>query len=552
MRNQNKYGQQAPPNQQRMHAQSAQNPYARENGQGNRHSTAAQQANQQTMNPQRQAEMQKRRKEALEKKRKLAEQQKKQAAAMQKKEAAKRKAAEKRNRREEKYTLTEEEREIREQMKKEEREFRARKRARRTKVFFGRFVIFLAMFVSLFVICVGLFYANLVQYEHSARQNFTYIVGGTRSTVAYEKMQRNGNLYVNMTPIVNLCEMAVTGDTQELRFITRDAKEHVQFIVGSTQVFINGVEKRLTCAPYMDGEDLYVPYDFFQSYVSGISVLYDQEKQTVTAQKTLVEGETDQFEALRFIIRSDAPLVGLDEYNEFGNTQPIDFLSDLSLYEEYMNPADRDDYLILVNNEYPLPQAYNPYTIEITDIRRDGRPLQYLCPIAERAAHAMIMELQANGFTDVNILLGYRSYAKQNNLYESTVKDYMTTMTEEQARVTASSIVQAAGCNPQQAGLSMIMHNLEDTSTAFSREAAYAWLEKNCWKFGFIIRYPADKAEETRMAFQPYFFTFVGRYHAMRIMEGGLSMEAYIKELEEKDYFKGQTYAEFRETLINS
>ncbi|MGM9625292.1 MAG: stalk domain-containing protein, partial [Eubacteriales bacterium] len=332
--------------------------------------------------------------EARKKQKKAAEKQRKQRIAKQKKEAEKqKKAAEKMRRHDERFELTEEERAIREQMRREEKEYRARQRARRTKVFFGRLFVFLLMFCTLLAVSVGLFYANLVRYEHNSRRNFTYVVGNSSTTVSYDKMVQHGTLFVNMTPIVEMCEMAVTGDTAELRYITRDAKEHVQFIVGSTQVFINGVEERLTAAPYLDGEDLYVPYDFFNSYVSGISVLYDSEKNTVTVEKTLVEETDDTYETLRFVIRSDEPLIGLNEYNEFGNTSPIDFVSDLSLYEDYMNPSDRDDYLILVNAEYPLPQSYVPETVEITDIRRDGRPLQYLCQIAEKAAHAMIMEL---------------------------------------------------------------------------------------------------------------------------------------------------------------
>ncbi len=474
------------------------------------------------------------------------------AAKQQKEEEARRRARARMQRHDDKYELTEEEREIRARMRREEKQYYARQRARKSKVFIGRFCLFLLMFVLLLSGSVGLFYGNLVSYERSARQNFTYVVDGKKASVAYDSMMRGGTLYVNMTPIIEMCGMAVTGDTAELRYISRDAKEHVQFIVGSTQVFINGVEERLTAAPYLDGEDLYVPCDFFASYVSGISVLYDAEKQTVTVAKTPVPEQSDVFEPLRFVIRSDAPLEGLNEFNEFGNTSPINFVSDLSLYESYMNPEDRDAYLLLINNAYPLPQSYVPETVEITDIRRDGRPLQYLAPIAEKAAHAMIMEIGANGFEGVNILLGYRSYGKQNNFFKTTVNDYLATMTQEQAEATAMSTVQRAGCNPQQAGLSMVMHNLEDTSTAFAREPVYAWLEENCWKFGFIIRYPADKTAETGMAFQPYFFTYVGRYHAMRIMEQGISMEEYIAALEEKDYFNGMTYAEFRETLIRS
>lgn len=498
----------------------------------------------------RRAQMQKQRAQAEK------EQKKKQREAekLRKKQMeARRKAAEKMRRHDERFELTEEERAIRAQMKREERQYRQRQRAHRAKVYFGRFVLFLVMFFGLLGISVGLFYVNLVKYEIAARKDFSYKVGqASAQTVPYDSMMRGGHLYVPLTPIIELCEMAVTGDTVELRYISRDAEEHVKFIVGSTQVFINGVEERISAAPYLDGEDLYIPYDFFSSYVSGISVLYDREKQAVTVEQIPVEEGSSEMQSLRFTIRSDAPLVGLDEFNEFGETSPVEFVSDLSLYEEFMNPEKRDDYLLLVNAEYPLPQAYVPQTVEIVDIRYDGRPVQYLDFVAERAAHAMIMELASNGYPDVNIRLGYRSYSKQRLYYDNTVKDYMKTMSEEQAKVAASSVAQTAGANPQQTGYSIILNNQEeDYSNAFSRDPAYAWLLENCWKFGYIIRYPADKTAETGMAFQPYFFTYVGRYHAMRIMEQGLSMEEYIVQLEQRNYF-GKSYAEFRQDLIDN
>ncbi len=464
---------------------------------------------------------------------------------------ARRAAQEKMRRHDERFELTEEERAIRAQMKKEERQYRSRQRAHRAKVYFGRFILFILMFTGLLALSAGLFYVNLIKYEIAARKDFSYKVGeASAMSVNYDSMMRGGHLYVPLTPIIEMCEMAVTGDTAELRYISRDAVEHVKFIVGSTQVFINGVEERLSAAPYLDGEDLYIPYDFFSSYVSGISVLYDREKQAVTVEQVPVEEGSSEMQSLRFTIRSDAPLVGLDEYNEFGTTSPVEFVADLSLYEDFMNPDNRDDYLLLVNAEYPLPQSYVPETVQINDIRHDGRPWQYLDFTAERAAHAMIMELASNGYVDVNIRLGYRSYSKQRLYYDNTVQDYMKTMSEEQAKVAASSVAQVAGANPQQTGYSIIINNQEDDySNAFSRDPAYAWLLENCWKFGFIIRYPADKTAETGMAFQPYFFTYVGRYHAMRIMEQGLSMEEYIMQLEERNYF-GMSYAEFRNDLI--
>ncbi|MBO5670331.1 MAG: hypothetical protein J6S41_02165, partial [Clostridia bacterium] len=254
----------------------------------------------------------------------------------------KRRAEEKMRRHDERFELTEEERAIRAQMKREERQYRSRQRARRAKIFFGRCVMFCIMFVCLLGISIGLFYVNLVKYEMSARRDFSYKVGTASSvTVPYEQMVRGGTLYVNMTPIVSMCGLAVTGDTAELRYISRNGREHVQFIVGSTQVFINGVEERLTAAPYLIGEDLYVPASFFSSFVTGISVNYNKDTQSVSVTQTPLSDGSAEMQQLRFVIRSNSPLISLNEFNEFGNTPPIAFTADLSLYEEYMNPKDR-------------------------------------------------------------------------------------------------------------------------------------------------------------------------------------------------------------------
>jgi len=461
------------------------------------------------------------------------------------------KAAERMRRYDERFELTDEEKAIRAKMQREERSYRNKQRVKAVKIFVARFVMFVLMFAVLLSISVGAFYWNLVYCEPSARMDFSYKVGSAKTmTVDRDIMLRGGTLYLNMTPIVDLFELAVTGDTTELRYISRTDGEHVKFTIGSTQVFINGVEERLTAAPFLDGNDLYVPADFFESFAEGIAVSYDTSSNRVTVSRVAHPDKANTYIDLRFVIRPDVPLIALDEYNEFGNTSPVEFVADLDVYESFMNPKNRDDYLILVNGTYPLPKSYVPQTIEISDIRRDGRPLQYLDNVAEKAAHAMIMELEANGHQGVNILLGYRSYDKQKNYYNQEIKAYMETMSEEKAKLSIASRIHEAGCNPQQAGLSIVMHNLEETSSAFAREAAYAYLAENCWKFGFIIRYPSDKVSETGMEFQPYFFTYVGRYHAMRIWEQGLSMEEYIAQLEQKGYF-GMSYENFRTELLN-
>ncbi|MBO4229489.1 MAG: D-alanyl-D-alanine carboxypeptidase family protein [Clostridia bacterium] len=472
--------------------------------------------------------------------------------AAEKEELRRAKIQEKLRRHDERFELTPEEVAIRDQMKKEEREYRSHQRTKKLKAYAGRFLVFLIMFVVLAAAAAGLFYWNLHHSQISEERGYTLTVGKTSYHLDFEQAMRNGHLYVKMSPIVDLCEMATTGDTTALRYITDTTRENVRFQVGSTQIFINGTEERLSAAPFFESGDLWIPYDFLTDFVVGLETSYSPQSNTIVVKRT-VNSRTGSYNDVSFSISSSAPMLALNEYDEFGDTSPVDFVADLSIYESFMNPADRDAYLILVNEQYPLDRNYIPNTVEISDIRYDGRPPQYLCNTAEKAAHAMVMEARTNGYADLSILLGYRSFSKQNLVFSNLVDSYLKTMSEEQADLAAAKEVQRPGCNPQQAGYSIVLHDIltEDAATlAFAKTPCYSWLAQNCWKFGFILRYPSGKTEQTGMPYQPCFFTFVGRYHALRITESGLCLEEYVQMLEDKGYFDGMTYEEFYHTIM--
>ncbi|MBQ2766381.1 MAG: M15 family metallopeptidase, partial [Clostridia bacterium] len=85
-----------------------------------------------------------------------------------------------------------------------------------------------------------------------------------------------------------------------------------------------------------------------------------------------------------------------------------------------------------------------------------------------------------------------------------------------------------AGSSEHQTGLCVDMHNLPAASKDFANEDAYKWLKENCWKFGFILRYPEDKTEITGISFEPWHYRYVGRYHAQRIYQMNMCLEEYI------------------------
>lgn len=56
----------------------------------------------------------------------------------------------------------------------------------------------------------------------------------------------------------------------------------------------------------------------------------------------------------------------------------------------------------------------------------------------------------------------------------------------------------------------------------------YAWLQENCAKFGFMLRYPQDKESITGYRYEPWHYRYVGQAIAQTCMDQGLTYEEYL------------------------
>lgn len=206
------------------------------------------------------------------------------------------------------------------------------------------------------------------------------------------------------------------------------------------------------------------------------------------------------------------------------------FLTDLSEYEEYMNPADRDAYIQLINYENTLDKAYKPDDlIEIPT--RAGREVQIMRKTAAMALEALFKEAEANGVADITVTSGWRSYNTQVWLLDNQVEKYSSSMGKDKAYALAITEVAIPGTSEHQSGLCVDMHNMSSADIAFAQSDSAKWLAENCYKFGFILRYPKDKTDITKISFEPWHFRFVGRYHASCIHELGFCLEEYTAYL---------------------
>ena len=74
------------------------------------------------------------------------------------------------------------------------------------------------------------------------------------------------------------------------------------------------------------------------------------------------------------------------------------------------------------------------------------------------------------------------------------------------------------------------------TSTAmldltFQSTKAFAWLSQNAYRFGFILRYPADKTAVTGYSYEPWHYRFVGREAATEIHLRNLTLEELLGQI---------------------
>ena len=61
----------------------------------------------------------------------------------------------------------------------------------------------------------------------------------------------------------------------------------------------------------------------------------------------------------------------------------------------------------------------------------------------------------------------------------------------------------------------------------FGDTPEYQWVIKNAYKYGFILRYPADKTGITGTANEPWHFRYVGVELATKLYQENLSLEEY-------------------------
>ena len=374
-----------------------------------------------------------------------------------------------------------------------------------------------------------------------ARGEYEYKLGKNTSAYAYTDKAKDGIIYIRMNSegsLSELCGLTVGGKASEPRFTTPSG-DWISFSHNSSQAKINGYGMEMPAPANIKNEVCYVPLEFLETVLDGISVDINEEKKTVTVTRDEYEDSTDlepHYKDVIFMLKADVPLNSLDENKYFAGQPLFSFKNDLSAYEDYMNPTGslQNAFLMLLNKEFPLEDtSYDPNTVQYTNETHGVYKDYWIEPTAGKAIEALMMEMKAAGITDTYVTSAYRSYNYQSALYYTYIDNEMAA-DPSLSRAEAEAIVQTysavPGYSEHHTGLCVDFFNtaMDELDETFADTEAFDWLCANAWKFGFILRYPENKVNETGYSYEPWHWRYVGRTHALEMLKSGECFEEYL------------------------
>lgn len=440
------------------------------------------------------------------------------------------------------------------------------------------FVIFICILLIICTVSATVFLLSLMNYGErpATPSEVVFNAGGKNKEYEYSEVVRDGVYYLNFTAVAKLCDLSLSGDSENIIYSTPSG-EQIRFTPPSRTVLVNG-NSVTASAEVLTIErterEVWVPIDFVRDYILGIEVTVDEGRDEggdpylkITVSRI---DEGGSFVDIGFLLKYNSTLSGIS--NESLPEEPVtlpagaptyEFASDLSYYLRYMCPEDFDKYMILINPSNPVDATYIPEDlITVPNPRYDNG--SSLCRDASMSLEALFLEMHTLGFRDMKVSVAYRTYEqqeKQFNTYSYNERYYYrshyesegkwfsdtayavlgktyleekyiskgkTSLSADDAKRVAMSYSAYPGTGDHQTGLGLDLYLPGYSGQKFAETEEYKWLLENAHKFGFIFRYPEEKENITGYSFEPYHLRFVGQYHAAIIHETGLSLEEYV------------------------
>lgn len=236
----------------------------------------------------------------------------------------------------------------------------------------------------------------------------------------------------------------------------------------------------------------------------------------------------------RFYQDAGIPLTGWQEID--GITYYFRADGSMATGEETINDVayhftSQGKRVILVNPWNCVPQDYVPDLVSVgSEYAVENSLVDSSC---YDALITMIEDCNAV-CPKVYVVSSYRTHEHQTKNYNRKVQYYMNLGYDRAAaEKEAATIIAVPGTSEHQLGLAVDIVDTRLWALEWEQEnlPAQQWLMENCWKYGFILRYPKDKIDVTGIIYEPWHYRYVGKELAAELHELGLTLEEYIHSL---------------------
>ena len=188
--------------------------------------------------------------------------------------------------------------------------------------------------------------------------------------------------------------------------------------------------------------------------------------------------------------------------------------------------SDESDTLsiIYVNKTNPIPEGYEPDLVIIEkDLRCDRTALE---PVRK-----MLDDAKEEG-VDLVISSAYRDKERQEDIFDKKLRQNMLygySYAEAYKKTATENSI--PGSSEHELGLAfdIVSEDHEKMDEGFADTDAGKWLDKNCYKYGFIIRYPKGKEDITGFIYEPWHIRYVGDEAAKTIFKEQITLEEYLE-----------------------
>ena len=133
----------------------------------------------------------------------------------------------------------------------------------------------------------------------------------------------------------------------------------------------------------------------------------------------------------------------------------------------------------------------------------------------------------------LGVCSGYRSVAKQQANFNASV--------ERVGEAETLKWYTRPGYSEHHTGFAIDFNTDSYGNRAFTGKGNQAWFKQNCHKYGFILRYTADKKPITEINAEAWHFRQVGIPHADYMMKNNLCLEEYTDFIKDYSYDKPLT-----------